>query len=157
MNNAAQLIEYAKGYQMLEMHEDALAELAKLPRATAELAEILNWRTALLIQLKSWDEALRTASLCLELHPNEASAFLHRSFVLHELGRTEDAMSGLSEGPAYLAAIPLYHYNLACYACRLGFLEDARTHLNRAIAIDPRLRELAARDSDLEALWPELG
>jgi hypothetical protein len=44
---------------------------------------------------------------------------------------------------------PLY-YHLACLEAKAGRLDDARAHLARAIELDPRLEELAARDDDLK-------
>jgi tetratricopeptide (TPR) repeat protein len=43
-------------------------------------------------------------------------------------------------------------YNLACAEARLGELDAARAHLDRAIAIEPSFAELAESDADLEAL-----
>jgi tetratricopeptide (TPR) repeat protein len=44
---------------------------------------------------------------------------------------------------------PLY-YHLACLEARAGRLDDARTHLDRAFELDPRLREHAENDDDLK-------
>jgi tetratricopeptide (TPR) repeat protein len=43
-------------------------------------------------------------------------------------------------------------YNLACCAARSGRLDDAAGHLREAAAADPRVREWAAGDADLDAL-----
>jgi hypothetical protein len=49
-------------------------------------------------------------------------------------------------------------YNLACYACQLGQLDEARRWLGEARkrGESKQILEMARRDSDLEALWPEL-
>jgi hypothetical protein len=49
-------------------------------------------------------------------------------------------------------------YNLACYACQLGDLDDARRWLERAVALRSRadLRRLALNDHDLQPLWDEI-
>jgi hypothetical protein len=44
---------------------------------------------------------------------------------------------------------PLY-YHLACLEGRAGRTDDARTHLARALELDPRLAEHAQRDDDLK-------
>jgi mannose-6-phosphate isomerase-like protein (cupin superfamily) len=43
-------------------------------------------------------------------------------------------------------------YNLACCEAQLGRLEEAATHLGQALAADPRVREWAAADGDLDPL-----
>jgi hypothetical protein len=50
-------------------------------------------------------------------------------------------------------------YNLACYKCQLGRLDQARAWLEKAFAIgDARKMKLAALDDpDLEPLWKEIG
>ena len=53
---------------------------------------------------------------------------------------------------------PVIPYNLACYACQLQKLEDARSWLKRAIEIGgkERMKEMALEDPDLQPLWKEI-
>jgi tetratricopeptide (TPR) repeat protein len=60
----------------------------------------------------------------------------------------EVASAGLAEDPDH----PSLHYNLACYASLAGDTERAIEHLARAFEGDPRTREWAATDSDLDAI-----
>jgi len=46
----------------------------------------------------------------------------------------------------------LAHFNAGCYAARLGRTDDAVAHLQRAVEIDPRIKENIASDEDLEAI-----
>jgi mannose-6-phosphate isomerase-like protein (cupin superfamily) len=46
---------------------------------------------------------------------------------------------------------PLY-YHLACIHARLGRLDEARTFLERALELDPKLQKWADEDEDLELL-----
>ena len=46
-------------------------------------------------------------------------------------------------------------YNLACYACVQGRMDEARDFLGRSISGDPdTIIRMALRDPDLAALWP---
>jgi Tetratricopeptide repeat len=65
----------------------------------------------------------------------------------------EIAAEGLSEYPDN----PSLHYNLACYAAMAGRHEDALRHITVAFDGDPKTREWAATDSDLDSLRPQLG
>jgi hypothetical protein len=53
----------------------------------------------------------------------------------------------------------IIRYNLACYACQLGNLEEARHWLKKAIEMaDPKeVKLMALNDPDLKPLWKELG
>ena len=48
-------------------------------------------------------------------------------------------------------------YNLACYACQLGDVKEARVWLARAIKAKSKFRKLAETDPDLEPLRDMLG
>jgi len=54
---------------------------------------------------------------------------------------------------------PMIAFNLACYACQLGRLEEAREWLRKAMDVgdekDIKLR--AFDDPDLEPLWANIG
>ena len=47
-------------------------------------------------------------------------------------------------------------YNLACCEALEGRREDALGHLRRAAELDPRVREWAARDPDLDSIRDEI-
>ena len=49
-------------------------------------------------------------------------------------------------------------YNLACYECQLGRLDQARAWLRKAFDLgDPaEMQAQALRDPDLQPLWPEI-
>ena len=57
----------------------------------------------------------------------------------------------LSELEHYPDNAPL-QYQLGCYAARAGRLEDARAHVERAFELNPKAREWAVGDADLESL-----
>jgi hypothetical protein len=60
----------------------------------------------------------------------------------------EIASAGLADWPDH----PLLHYQLACYRSLAGRLDEAMEHLRAAFAGDPRTREWAVTDADLDAL-----
>jgi tetratricopeptide (TPR) repeat protein len=52
---------------------------------------------------------------------------------------------------------PSLHFNLACFAAMAGRREEALRHARRAFELDPKTREWAAKDSDLDSVRDELG
>ncbi|HEX2496110.1 MAG TPA: hypothetical protein VHK46_04660 [Gaiellaceae bacterium] len=47
---------------------------------------------------------------------------------------------------------PVAHYNVACFAARVGRTDEAFEHLRRAIESNDRIKELAATDEDLDSI-----
>lgn len=69
-----------------------------------------------------------------------------------EAGRPDEAYEIASAGLADHPDHASLQYNLACYASLGGNLDRAFEHLARAVQANPRAREWAANDSDLDAL-----
>jgi predicted Zn-dependent protease len=47
-------------------------------------------------------------------------------------------------------------YNLACYFCQTGEIQNAKNYLKKAFEIDLNLRIAALEDEDLKPLWDSL-
>jgi hypothetical protein len=47
-------------------------------------------------------------------------------------------------------------FKLACYACQVGNLEEAKRRVAAAISLDQQYRLMALDDPDLEPLWEDL-
>jgi Tfp pilus assembly protein PilF len=47
-------------------------------------------------------------------------------------------------------------YNLACYFCQTGDLQNAKNYLKKAFKIDLNWRMAALQDEDLKLLWNSL-
>lgn len=74
--------------------------------------------------------------------------------------RTQEAWDNLLPVVDKFPCEHLMRYNLACYACQLDNLEDAKAWLERAfgIADDPaQVKLMALDDADLEPLWKNIG
>lgn len=144
----------AQGYCELGMIEDALAELAELPVEVQGDPVALELRLVILMQARRWKAALAVGRALCAAAPHKAGGFIHSAFCLHELGQTDAARDLLLNGPEILHAEAIFHYNLACYECRLGNLDVARAHLDRSFQLDKKYRDFARTDADLEALHP---
>jgi hypothetical protein len=82
------------------------------------------------------------------------SAFEHY-FVAHASVEAGDPQAAYDTAAAGLADHPdnaSLQYNLACYAALAGDEHGALGHLQRAFELDPRTRERAADDADLDAI-----
>ena len=85
----------AQGWLELGSHVEASEELQKLtPRLRAHpYALELSWQTY--AAAKKWDAALDIASTLTQLLPEHPFGWIHRSYCLHELKRTQEARDDL--------------------------------------------------------------
>lgn len=109
-------------------------------------------RVLVLSHSKRWQEALEWGKTLCTLAPSSPAGFIHVAFCLHELGKSAAARDMLLSAPAVIESEPTYHYNLACYECALGNLEEARKRLKRSFELDKKFREFAKTDPDLHPL-----
>ena len=153
-------LSFAIGWMELGNAHEAHAELEKLTPAVGNHPDVLEVRWAICATERNWTSALHIAETLVETEPARASGWLHRAYALR---RTPDG--GLSAAwDALLPAVKRFPsestipYNLACYACQLGQLDEARAWLIRARSIGDKahIKRLALADDDLKALWPEV-
>ena len=105
-----------------------------------------------------WEAALDIASALTQLMPDHSLGWVHSSYALHELNRTVEARDNLLPVVEKFPDEPILRYNLACYECRLGNLEQAKDWLEKAFRIgEPRkMKLMALEDPDLEPLWKDI-
>lgn len=149
-------LESAEGYLLLEMDEEAWAELEDLSvddlPTRDDKASYLALVLELAMRAKDWDLGARIAEALVVVHPAHVGAYVHGAYCLHELGQTDKARALLIAGPAGLRKEPLYFYNLGCYHAVLGDRLQAIACLNEAFQRDPKLKKTARQDPDLKNL-----
>ncbi len=150
-------LESALGFWELGMAQSALDELAELSATAQYHPEVMHIRLTVLMDEHRWLEALSEAETLCRLQPAESDGWIKVAFCLHELKRTREAKERLLSGPPALRETAIFYYNLSCYECLLGHLQEAWLLLERAIQIDPSFKKLAESDADLEALRSNLG
>jgi tetratricopeptide (TPR) repeat protein len=86
-------------------------------------------------------------------HDASAWEWSFAAYGYHLEGDTERGIAVLSDGlEAKPGARARLLYDLACLESLSGRAEEAIQHLLEAVELDPKLRELASRDSDLDAV-----
>jgi len=148
----------AIGWLGLGNPEEAQSRIDRVAPRFAGHPDVLEASWGISGRRRQWDQALSIAERLVEGYPDRCSGWLHRSYCLHELRRTLEAWNKLL--PAYgkfpkEATVP---YNLACYSCQLGNLEQAKGWLEKAARIRGRqaIRSLAIHDEDLIPLRDKL-
>jgi tetratricopeptide (TPR) repeat protein len=148
----------AVGWLELGATKEAVRELAQIGAHNLFHPDVLGFRWHLLAGQRAWEDALEVARMHVRAEPKSAEAWIHQSFTLHELQRTDEALTELQRVADRFEDIGTIPYNLACYTCRLGRIEEARTWLKRACKLQGKKATLAmaADDPDLAAIRDEL-
>lgn len=148
----------ATGWLDLGLPDEAEAELHRLSKPARIHPDALSVEWEIYARTHRWTEALTVATLILEVDAARPTGWINRSYALHELKRTAEARQALLVAHPRFPAVGVIPYNLACYACQMGNLEEARRWLREAIARDGRdvVLERARRDPDLVPMLDEL-
>ncbi|MCI0745632.1 MAG: tetratricopeptide repeat protein [Verrucomicrobia subdivision 3 bacterium] len=150
-------LESAKGWHILGCLDEALADLQRIPPEFQTHPDVLEVHFAVHAQAKKWVICMEIAAAMLDLAPERPTTWINSAFTLHEMKQTQEAWDALVTVQDRFPDVPTIPYNLACYACQLGRLDDARTLLKRAFQIGGSgYRELALEDGDLKPLWEEI-
>ena len=146
----------AVGYVELGMFVEADSELDKIDPFCRALPEVLAVRLAIYRGLKKWELMQQIAKRLKEFEPDNVQWTISLAYATRRAYSIDVAMEILLNAVAKFpkeAAIP---YNLACYYCQLGEIENAKRYLKRAFEIDLKWRTAALEDEDLKPLWDSL-
>jgi predicted Zn-dependent protease len=149
-------INAAQGYLELGMTDEALAELGRVPEPDRDHEDVAQLHVYILMRARRWTDALEACELLRAQRPEHSLGYIHGAFCLHELGRTQEAMKLLLQGPASLLREPVYFYNLGCYHAVLGNPEEAHNYLQMSFNMDEKFREIARYDPDLAGVIERL-
>lgn len=147
-------VRAAEGWLELGDSAEAARELRRLTPAAEKHPDVLEMRWRLYELRGQWADALAVARAVTLAAPERASGWIHQSYCLHELQRTDEAWDLLLPAAEKFPKESIIPYNLACYACRLGDLVVARDWLQRAVKLRGKqeIKAMALHDPDLAAL-----
>jgi predicted Zn-dependent protease len=148
----------AEGWLELGNTVEAEVELQKLSAASKLHPAVAEVRWQIHAKRKEWKPCIEMARTLTRIAPAEPLGWIHLSYALHELKRTQEAWDNLIDVVDDFPKEPTMRYNLACYACQLGDLPEARRWLKKAFALGRKkeTKQMALQDPDLQPLWPEI-
>jgi predicted Zn-dependent protease len=151
-------VQAAQGWLELGNHVEANEELEKITPQSRAHPDVLEMRWQIYAASKKWDAALDAAAALIQLDPEAPLGWVHRSYALHELKRTPEARDNLLRVVESFPLSATMRYNLACYECQLGRLQQARQWLEKAFKLGDarRMKVVALEDPDLKPLWKEM-
>ncbi|HYG34569.1 MAG TPA: tetratricopeptide repeat protein [Clostridia bacterium] len=148
----------AEGWLGLNAPGEAAQELERIRPAMQTHPEVLRVRYHLYEKTSKWELAAETAQIICQIVPEIPFGWIHLAYALHELKRTTEAYNVLLPIVSKFPDEYIIRYNLACYCCQLGELDEARTWLTRSIALagPEEIKKMASTDPDLRPLWDEI-
>ena len=113
-------LQVVQGYFELGLIEDAWNELGEIERAFPATPSIVQMRVLLMLKEKRWDDALQLSEELRRMEPHGGAGYIHGAYCLHELERTEEALTLLDEAPEAVKKEAIFHYNKGCYLAAVG-------------------------------------
>jgi tetratricopeptide (TPR) repeat protein len=117
-----------------------------------------------LLRSQNWEGAYQIAEAMAKAVPEDPFGLCSMGIVLHQMGKTQEALGVDVEAAKKFPDHYLIAYNLASYACQLGQLEEALIFLEQAFENHKKqkipgedLRLIALEDPNLEPLWGKIG
>lgn len=150
----------AVGWLELGNPAEAKAELEHIAAEHRRHPDVLEVEWAVHAARQDWVAALPVAHNLVRTAPRRVSGWLHFSYALRRVpkGGLEAAWNALLPAYEEFPKEPVVAYNLACYACQLGRMPEARDWLQRALKSGGRakIKAMALADDDLKPLWAEI-
>lgn len=172
----------ACGWLELGNLREAEQELKNLSEASRRHPDVLEFLWAIHSRKDEWDDAARVAEELKRKAPDRASGWLHHSYALRRAtgGGLAASCDALRPALELFPDEPVVPYNLACYACQLDRLDEAREWFAKALRAEEKqtaktvgllmesgkpesratsvsgIKKMALRDEDLKPLWPEI-
>jgi predicted Zn-dependent protease len=116
----------AQGWAELGNFHEANEELESITASLRSHPDALEVRWQIYAHAKQWAACVDVAEAMVRGAPSNPEAWLHRSYALHELSRTQEAFDQLLPAAKKFKKSWIVPYNLACYCAQLLRLDEAR-------------------------------
>lgn len=147
----------AQGWLELGNLFEANAELANIATEMRLHPDVLEVQWQICFKLHLMHACLEVGSILVEVAPDRSDSWIHASFALHCLGRSQEALEILLPVVERFSDAWRVPYNLSCYCSALGRFDDARDWFIKAGLIDETSALKAGLDDpDLQPLWASL-
>ena len=147
----------AQGWLELGNDQEANEELERITPQLRAHPDVLEVRWHIYAKEAKWDACVDIASAIVKQAPESSFGWIHRSFALHVLKRTQEAFDYLLPVANKFPKVWTIPYNLACYCAQLGRLDECQAWFKQAMAIDEQtVKRVALDDPDLKPLWDSL-
>lgn len=157
-------LKAAEGWLGLGDWKSAQEELEKLTPELRSDPVVLKVRWEICVVGKQWDAGVEIGRNLVEAEPEESFGWVNRSYALRRAstGGLQAAYDALKPAADRLKDLEQVTFNLACYACQLGSLDEARQWWAKCLSVaaragaTKRIKKAALAEADLKPLWLEI-
>jgi tetratricopeptide (TPR) repeat protein len=146
----------ATGYVELGMFLEADTELDRIDPFNRAAPEVLALRIAIYQGLEKWELMREIAIRLAEFQPDHSQWTISLAYATRRTNSIQAAKEVLLNAEPKFPTEPAIKYNLACYFCQTGEIQNAKNYLKKAFEIDSNWRMAALEDEDLKPLWASL-
>jgi Tfp pilus assembly protein PilF len=151
-----QYCQAATGYVELGMFLEANTELDKIDPYNRAAPEALALRIAIYRGLEKWELMQEIAKRLAGFQPDNVQWTISLAYATRRADSIQAAKEVLLNAEPKFPKEAVIKYNLACYFCQTGEIQNAKNYLKKAIEIDLNWRLAALEDEDLKLLWESL-
>ena len=151
-------LQAAQGWLELGNLLEANEELAKITPQLRGHPTVLALQWSLYAEAKKWEACVDLAKALTNVAPDQAGGWVNLGNSLYYSGHTQEAYDCVKPLLDRFPKNSILRYNLACYACQLGDLQEAKSWLEMAFELNnsKKLKLAALNDPDLEPLWKNI-
>ncbi len=145
-------IEYASGYLDLKMLADALRETDAALGLEPHNPRAIAMKSAILWHENRLQEAEPFIAELAEMNPRDSGIWINLAYIRRRVHSLDAAVETLQHAFDANPRDALAHFNMACYRAVQNRTEEALSLLRNALALDPKLRDLAKAEPDFQPL-----
>ena len=149
-------LQAAVGYLELGMVEDAANEIECISPDQKNSSEVLGVRLEIYRAAEKWSLMEVVARELWKRHQDQPVYWNDLAWAVRRAESVESANAILLQAVEKFPEDAMTSYNVGCYSCQLGDIEQAKMRVGKAIELDPKFKLLALDDADLEPLWDSL-
>ena len=148
----------AEGWFGLGDSRAALDEIKQISPRNKNHPQVLHACWHIQHQLKNWEDCVSIGRAMIAEEPESPQGWINYGNALFYQQRYDDAFAALHPVLDKFPADEAIQYNLACYRCQAGNLNEAAQWLKQAFKVGnlKKMREMALKDPDLKPLWDQI-
>ena len=146
-------LQVAVGYLELGMLLEANAEIENLAPDIKTSSPALGVRMEIYRAAQKWRLMEVVALELWKRHQGEPVYWNDLAWAVRRADSLKAGQKILLNAAERFPSDAMTQFNLGCYACQLGDIDQAKERVGKAIKLDAKFKMLALDDPDLEPLW----